>query len=153
MKKKLLLTGLGALILAGCATDGRSPNVGVGVSVGGGAPPPVIVEEPRGGPPPWAPAHGRRAKEARYRYYYYPASGVYMNVSTGGYFYLSGGTWQVAMTLPSTVRLDTSNYVSLELETDRPYLYYDEHRVKYKGQSNGHFKKNGRGKGHWKDKN
>ena len=72
-----------------------------------------------------------------------------MNVSTGGYFYLSDGTWQVAMTLPSTVLLDTSNYVSLELETDRPYLYYDEHKIKYKeqGRSRGH----GHGNGHGKD--
>ena len=151
MKRTLLLTGLGALMLAGCATDGPSPHVGVGVSVGGSAPPPVIVESPRGGPPPWAPAHGRRAQEAQYRYYYhyYPASGVYMNVSTGGYFYLSDGTWQGAMTLPSTVMLDTSNYVSLELETDRPYLYYDEHKIKYKehGRSRGH----GHGNGHGKD--
>lgn len=151
--KKLLLTGIGVLMLAGCATDGRSPNVGVGVSVGGSAPPPVIADS-RGGPPPWAPAHGRRAKEARYRYYYYPASGVYMNVTTGSYFYMNGGNWQVAMTLPSALVLDTSNYVSMELETDRPYLYYEEHKVKYKGhgrsQGNGHG--NGHGRGHWKDK-
>jgi hypothetical protein len=73
-----------------------------------------------------------------------------MNVNTGGYFYLSGGTWQVAMTLPSTVRLDTSNYVSLELETDKPYQYYEEHKVKYKGY--GRSKGHGHGKGHWKDK-
>ncbi|TKS59015.1 MAG: hypothetical protein EWM72_02667 [Nitrospira sp.] len=142
--KKLLLTGIGALMLAGCTTDGRSPNVGVGVSVGGGAPP-VIVEAPRGGPPPWAPAHGRRAKEA-YRYNYYPSSGVYVNVSTGSYFYMNGGSWQVAMTLPSTVVLDQGNYVSLELETDRPYIYYDEHKVKYKGH--GRAKKHGHGKKH-----
>lgn len=150
MKKKLLLTGLGALMLAGCAADGRHPNFGVGVSVGSSSPPPVIVEAPRGGPPPWAPAHGRRAKEARYRYYYYPSSGVYLNVSTGSYFYLNGGGWQMTMALPPTVMLDTSDYVSLELETDQPYRYYDEHRVKYKGhgRSYGH----GHGKGHWKDK-
>ena len=154
--KKLLLTGIGALMLAGCAADGRSPNFGVGVSVGNGAPPPVIVEAPRGGPPPWAPAHGRRAKEVRYRYYYYPSSGVYFNVATGGYFYLHGGNWQVAMALPSTVVLDTSDYVSIELDTDEPYRYYDEHRGKYRGQ--GHSKKHGHGdrhgerKGRWKDK-
>jgi uncharacterized protein YcfL len=148
--KKLLLTGIGALVLAGCAADGQPPNVGVGVSVGNSPPPPVIVEAPRGGPPPWAPAHGRRAKEVRYRYYYYPASGVYVNVSTGSYFYLNGGTWQMAMTLPSTVVLDRSNYVSLELDTDRPYLYYDEHRVKFKGPGKG--PKPGRGKGQWKDR-
>jgi hypothetical protein len=152
MMNKLLLTGIGALILAGCTTNGRSPHVGV--SIGGGAPPPVIVEGRRGGPPPWAPAHGHRAKEARHHYYYYPTSGVYMNVSTGGYFYLNGGAWQVAMTLPSTVVLDTGNYVSLELETDRPYLYFDEHKVKYKSKvkykGHGRSKKHGHGKKHWK---
>ena len=73
-----------------------------------------------------------------------------MNVSTGSYYYLSGGAWQVAMTLPSTVMLDSSDYIILELETDRPYLYYDEHKVKYKGpgRSYGH----GHGRGNWKDK-
>ena len=151
--KKLLLSGIGALMLVGCVVDGRSPNVGVGVSIGGGAPPPVIVEESRGGPPPWAPAHGRRAKEARYRYYYYPSSGVYLNVSTGSYFYLNGGSWQMTMALPHNVSIDTNDYVSLELETEQPYRYYDEHRGKYKGR--GHFKKHERGhggKGRWKDK-
>jgi hypothetical protein len=54
------------------------------------------------------------------------------------------------MTLPSTVMLDRSNYVSLELETDRPYLYYDEHKVKYNGH--GRSKGHGHGKGHGKDK-
>ena len=148
--KKLILMGIGTLMLVGCATDGRGPNFGVGVSVGGNAPPPVIVGPSGGGPPPWAPAHGRRAREAQYRYYYYPASGVYLNVATGSYFYLNGGTWQVAMALPSTVILDSNNYVSLELDTDRPYLYYEEHRGKYKGHgwSHGH----GNGRGHWKDK-
>ena len=35
----LLLTGIGALILEGCATDGHSPQVSVGVS--GRAPTPL----------------------------------------------------------------------------------------------------------------
>ncbi|CBK41396.1 conserved exported protein of unknown function [Nitrospira defluvii] len=154
--KKVLLTGIGTLLLAGCAMDGRNPNVGVGVSVGNPAPEPVIVATPRGGPPSWAPAHGRRAKEVRYRYQYYPASGVYVNVSTGSYFYMNGGSWQVGMTLPSTLMLDRSNYVSLELETDRPYLYYEEHKVKYKGNGRpdnpGRGRGNGKGKGHGRDR-
>ncbi|MBX3618315.1 hypothetical protein [Nitrosomonas sp.] len=154
--KKVLLTGIGTLLLAGCAMDGRNPNVGVGVSVGNPAPEPVIVATPRGGPPPWAPAHGRRAKEVRYRYQYYPASGVYVNVSTGSYFYMNGGSWQVGMTLPSTFMLDRSNYVSLELETDRPYLYFEEHKVKYKGNGRpdnpGRGRGNGKGKGHGRDR-
>lgn len=144
--KKLLLTGVGALMLAGCTMDGPRPNVGVGVSVGGSAPPPVIVESSRGGPPPWAPAHGRRAKEARYRYYYYPASGVYLNVGTGAYFYLNGDNWQMTMRLPSTVILDRGDYVSFDLETDQPYRYYSEHRVKYKRHGRGHGKGHGKGR-------
>lgn len=55
-------------MLAGCVADGRSPDVGVGVSVGGGMPPPVIAEAPRGGPPPWAPTNGCQAKEGLYGY-------------------------------------------------------------------------------------
>lgn len=150
--KKLPLTAIGLVLLAGCTLDGRNPNVGVGVSVGTPQPEPVIVASPPGGPPPWAPAHGRRAKEARYQYHYYPASGVYVNVTTGRYFYLNGGTWQVAASLPSTMMLDKSNVVTLELDTDRPYLYYEEHKVKYKlnGRPD---KQPGRGRGHgrWKD--
>ena len=150
--KQFILTSLGILTLAGCV-DGRNPNVGVGVAIGGNAPPPIIASGPQGGPPPWAPAHGRRAREARYRYYYYPSSGVYVNIQTGSYFYLNGGNWQVAMSLPSTVILDTNNYVSLELETDRPYLYYESHKAKYRGHGHGH--KHGHGKRHgnrgWKD--
>ncbi len=139
--KNLILVATAGFLLAGCAVDdGRRPNVNVGVAIGGDAP------ARGGGPPPWAPAHGRRAKEAAYRYYYYPASGVYLNISTGTYFYLSGGTWQVSARLPPSVVIDTADYVSLELATDKPYLFYDEHRVKFKGKK-GHPK----GKGQWKD--
>jgi hypothetical protein len=56
----------------------------------------------------------------------------------------------MTMALPSAVILDTSDYVSLELETDQPYRYYDEHKDKYRGhgRSHGH----GHGNGHWKDR-
>ncbi len=76
----------------------------------------------------------------------YPASGVYLNISMGTDFYLSGGTGQVSARLPSSVVIDTADYVSLELDTDKPYLFYDEHRVKFKGKK-GHPKD----KGKWKD--
>ena len=121
-------------ILSGCVVvDDRKPN--------------GPVMKTGGGPPPWAPAHGRRAKEAAaYTYYYYPSAGVYFSVATGSYFYSTGGSWQVATSLPSTIVVNSGDYVTLELETDKPYLYYNEHKVKYKMKRN-----NGRGKGnkHW----
>lgn len=120
-----------ALLLSACiVVDDRRPNG------------PVIKSG--GGPPPWAPAHGRRAKEI-YRYYYYPSVGVYLNVSTGTYFYLDGGTWQVSTRLPSAIVLDSGESVSLELDTDKPYIYYEEHRGKFKGKK---LKKEGKGPKH-----
>jgi hypothetical protein len=52
------------------------------------------------------------------------------------YFYLSGRDWQMAVSLPSTLRVDVNEAVSLELETDRPYLENAQHvkKVKYKGK-------------------
>jgi hypothetical protein len=132
--------------------DERRP-IGVGVAVGGApipAPPVVAAPPPMpvGGPPPWAPAHGRRAQ--LYRYYYYPAAGVYYSVGTGSYFYMSGGGWQIGVSLPSTMVIDPNAYVALELDTDRPYLYYDEHRAKYAGwDGNGHGHGHGHGHGPW----
>jgi len=148
--KKFMLAGISLLVLTGCAVDGRGPRVGLGVAIGGAPPPPVIVAQPAPGPPPWAPAHGRRAMVAQ-RYYYYPSSGVYFNVNTGSYFYMNGGNWQVGMSLPSTLVIDSGDYIALDLETDRPYQFYDEHRMKYKGHK--HFKERGHGRGHgrWKD--
>jgi hypothetical protein len=132
--RKAVLSICAVLLLSGCvvADDRRGDG-------------PVIKS---GGPPPWAPAHGRRAKAA-YRYYYYPAAGVYFNVSTRTYFYPNGGTWQVSATLPPAVVIDAGDYVSLQLETEKPYLYYAEHKTKYKvnngkKKGNGHWKKNGK---------
>lgn len=135
---KLVLAAIALFLLGACAgtDEGRGPNVSI--AIGGQAPP------RGGGPPPWAPAHGRRAKEAAYRYYYYPSAGVYFNISTRTYFYLNGGTWQVAATLPSSVLIDTGDYVSIELNTDKPYLYYDEHKIKFKGKKG---RPHGKGKG------
>lgn len=83
------------------------------------------------GLPPWAPAYGYRAHV--HRYYYYPAADVYYSLASSSYFYLSGGAWQVGISLPSSVFIDPGAYVSLDLDTDRPYLYYEEHRNKYRG--------------------
>jgi len=110
------------LVLPACVVEERRPGT-------------VIEGEKRGsGPPPWAPAHGYRAK---HDYRYYPTAGVYFDISINRYFYYRDGSWQVSVSLPSAIRIDNDDYVHLELETDEPYLYYDEHRKKFPGKKHG----------------
>ena len=98
------------------------------------------------GPPPWAPAHGYRAK---HRYRYYPQSEVYFDEGRGVYIYYSSGRWQVGVSLPSGIRLEAGDYVTLEMDTDKPYRYHGEVRRHYPP---GQLKKKGKGKGkgRWK---
>ncbi len=77
------------------------------------------VGEP--GPPPWAPAHGYRAK---YHYRYYPSSYVYFDVGRNLYFYYDAGNWQVGVSLPSRIQIDFDDYVTLGMDTGRPYHYH-----------------------------
>ena len=91
-------------------------------------------------PPPWAPAHGVRAK---HHYYYYPSSSVYFDAGRQVYFYLEGNQWKMAVSLPSYIRIDANRYVEMELDTDKPYMYHNEHRKKYpSGQLKKMHKKN-----------
>jgi hypothetical protein len=80
------------------------------------------------GPPAHAPTYGLRAK---YQYRYYPRCRVYYYVEKGVYFYLKGKNWEVAISLPDHLKNDLGEYVSLELDTDKPYLFNKEHIKKY----------------------
>lgn len=81
----------------------------------------------KNGPPAHAPAHGYRAK---HHYRYYPDASVYYDTAKDVYFYLDNDSWRISVSLPSSIRLG-STYVSLELDTDKPYKYHHEHKVKY----------------------
>lgn len=85
-------------------------------------------EHKTGGPPPHAPAHGYRAK---HHYRYYPDCSVYFDTERKLYFYIKGDHWEVSVSLPSHLRIRASNSVSIELDTDRPYVYHAEHVKKY----------------------
>jgi hypothetical protein len=76
-------------------------------------------------PPPWAPAHGRRAKEAREQaYVYYPAQQVYYAPEQKVWFWMNGGNWQAGVSLPSRVQVQASSGLSLTLTADRPYTQH-----------------------------
>ncbi len=114
------LTWIG-FTLSGCATGKGSSPPG----------PPTLAHRhgKRGhGPPPHAPAHGYRAK---FDYYYYPDVFVYFDPSRRLYFYLEGDNWHVAASLPTYLRVRLGGYVTIQLDTDTPYVYFDEHRSNY----------------------
>ena len=82
----------------------------------------------KGGPPPHAPAHGYRAK---HRYRYFPSCKVYYDPRREIYFYLEGRDWRIVTSLPHTIKLEYGDYVTIEMDTDEPYIYHDEHKRKY----------------------
>ena len=118
----VILTALSVLI--GCGTGG-----GVGVKTGGGNE--VITQQPQvaqKGPPPWAPAHGHRAK---YKYLYFPECPAYYDTDRSVYFYLEGNNWVISVSLPERLSMKVGQHVALEMDTDKPYTYYSEHKKKY----------------------
>ena len=124
MRFGIVMLAATAFSLSGCATTGGN----FGINWGNEADHPEMVGVESKGPPPHAPAHGYRAK---HRYWYYPSCSVYFEPENNLYFYLKGENWQVSASLPSSLQVQLGSYVSMDLDTDRPYVYYNEHKSKY----------------------
>jgi hypothetical protein len=90
--------------------------------------PPRQMKNKKGGPPSHAPAYGYRAK---HNYRYYPSCSVYYDTGRRLYFYLKGNRWEVGASLPSGLRGRLGGSVSIELDTDKPYVHHAEHVKKY----------------------
>ena len=121
---KILVFGVFVLFLLSLgACNIKSLGVQIGEEPG-----PVVVAKSKGGPPPHAPAHGYRAK---YSYRYYPSCYVYFDISRKFYFYLAGDGWKVSASIPASMRVQLGDYVSIEMDTDRPYTKFKEHKKKY----------------------
>jgi flagellar biosynthesis GTPase FlhF len=73
----------------------------------------------------------RYEKHKRYEYRYYPSTRVYYDVNRKVYFYLKGDKWRVSGNLPSGIRLRFQNYVTIQMDNDRPYMEHFEHKRKY----------------------
>ena len=117
---RMLMIGsvcIALLFSAGCSLKGGGVYVG--------EPGPTVKQ---GGPPPWAPAHGYRAKHA---YHYYPDASVYFDISRKLYFYLEGDEWRAGVSLPGSLHVHLGDYVTIEMDSDKPYTHYNEHRAAY----------------------
>ena len=112
-------------LLSLCACQIKSLGVQIGDK-----PEPVVVakSKPKSGPPAHAPAHGYRAK---HHYHYYPSCYVYFDISRKCYFYLDGDNWKVSVSLPVSLRAQLGEYVSIEMDTDRPYTKFEDHKKTY----------------------
>ena len=80
------------------------------------------------GPPPHAKAHGYRAKHT---YRYYPSANAYYDVERKAYFYLEGNNWCMGVSLPDNLRVRLGNHVTVEMDSDKPYTRFEEHKRKY----------------------
>jgi hypothetical protein len=78
----------------------------------------------KGGPPPWAPAYGYRAK---HKYRYYPRLLVSTMIESAESIFItrmdSGGG---SVSLPSSIRIDFNDYVTLAMNASKPYEWDHE---------------------------
>ena len=128
-KRLIIFFAIGFFIIAfngnGFAGGSISIQFGKGSDSGNA---PVAEKHKKQGPPAHAPAHGYRAK---HEYRYYPSRSVYHDADRGLYFYLKGDNWEVGASLPSSLRVGLGDFVSMELDTDKPYVHHAEHVKQY----------------------
>jgi hypothetical protein len=82
----------------------------------------------KAGPPPHAKAHGYRA---RHTYRYYPSANAYYDVERKAYFYLEGNNWRMGVSLPHSLSVSLGKYVTVEMDSDKPYTRFEEHKRQY----------------------
>ena len=92
---------------------------------------PVFAKNKNSGPPAHAKAHGYRAKHT---YHYYPAAQAYYDVDRKAYFYLEGDNWRVSASLPISLKAKLGDYVTIGMDSDKPYTGFEDHRLKYPTQ-------------------
>jgi len=88
----------------------------------------VLAKGKKAGPPEHAKAHGYRAKHT---YRYYPSANAYYDVERKSYFYLEGNNWRVGVSLPDTLNVRLGSYVTIGMDSDKPYTSFEVHKRQY----------------------
>ncbi len=65
----------------------------------------------------------------RHLYIFYPQYNIYHDVTAGRHYHYVRGTWRSCTKLPFKPPLGPS--VALEMDTDKPYLYNNDHKKRY----------------------
>jgi hypothetical protein len=65
------------------------------------------------------------------QYQYFPSVCVYHDANRGLYFFQRDHQWCIAVSLPIDLRTELDEYVTLKMESDKPYLFNDQHKRQY----------------------
>ncbi len=112
-------------LFSACQTPGGSVTLNWPSTNGPG---PEVEKSNGNGPPPHAKAHGYHRK---YGYKYYPEAKVYYAPERMVYFYMDENGWQMSAKLPYHLKIKLGDSVTIEMGEEKPYVKYDDHRVKY----------------------
>jgi hypothetical protein len=89
----------------------------------------AFAKSKKTGPPQHAKAHGYRAKHT---YRYYPDANAYYDAERKTYFYLEGNQWRVGVSLPGNLSVSLGNYVTIGMDSEKPYTKHEEHKRQYR---------------------
>lgn len=90
----------------------------------------------------YSSAHGNRC---HHRYQYFPSVCVYHEAMRGRYFFLHEHEWRTAVSLPIDLRMQLGDYVNIDMQSDKPFIYNEQHRKQYpSGRGKNAMKENGR---------
>ena len=64
-------------------------------------------------------------------YHYYPGSQVYFNPGKKMYFYRVGNDWKKSVKLPEGMVIKPGDQVNVKLDTDKPFLQFEQHKIKF----------------------
>lgn len=65
-------------------------------------------------------------RTSAYSYDYFPVESVYWDAHRRLWFYPWNGKWESAANLPAGIRIDTRNYVVVNMDTPTPYNYHEQ---------------------------